>query len=704
MKHELRELRKHISGQKIFVQDLMTGVCRELEEWAGPNGKIDESQEDSEILELQEPLPDEIDDHKMIFLDKFDVLLAEHKVEEALEVLDAEERNYPELKGSAEASSAEASSFKTAFLKRKAVLEDQLVKITEQPSIGILELKKALSGLIKLGKGPLAHQLMLRSYGSRLQRSLEAYLPSCSVCPKVFPATIAKLVFSTISLAAKDSGTIFGDNPVFTNRVVQWAEWKIEFYVRLVKENAPPSETISALRAACVCAQASLNYCSMLESQGMKLSKLLLVLLRPYIEEVLELNFRRARKMIFYLEEIDAGLPLSPHFISPLSEISALSDSVLVDSGMRFMHIVEDILDQITPLVVLHYGGNVLTRISHLFDKYMDALNRALPGTSDDDNLTELKEVIPFRAETDSEQLALLGIAFTITDELLPNIVLKVWSPKNENKEPGDGNSAPNASTTPELKDWKRHVQHSFDKLRDHFCLQYVLNFIYSREGKTRLEGQIYISGNEEHLQWVSEPLPSLPFQALFAKLQQLAIVAGDVLLGKEKLQKILLARLTETVVMWLSEEEEFWGVFENESSPVQPLGLQQLILDMHFTVEIARYAGYPSRHVHQIASAIIARAIRTFSARGINPQSSALPEDEWFVETAKSAIHKLLSGGSGSEVSDIDDEEHIILNEDDVSDSADTVSSVSTVESFESFASASMGELESPHFTDPEA
>ncbi|XP_044509576.1 exocyst complex component EXO84C-like isoform X2 [Mangifera indica] len=702
MEHELRELRKHISGQRIFVQDLMTGVCRELEEWVGGNGNIDESQQDSEIFELQKPLPNEVDDHKMIFLDKLDVLLAEHKVEEAIEVLDAEERNYPELKGSVEVSSAEASSFKTAFFKRKAVLEDQLVNITEQPSIGVAELKKALSGLVKLGKGPLAHQLMLKSYGSRLQRNLEAYLPSCSVCPKVFPATVSKLVFSTISLAAKTSGSIFNDNPVFANRVVQWAEWKIEFFVRLVKENAPPAETISALRAACVCAQASLNYSSMLESEGLKLSKLLLVLMRPYIEEVLELNFRRARKMIFYLEEIDEGLPFAPHFISPLSEIAAASDSALADSGMRFMQIVEDILDQITPLVVLHYGGNVLSRISQLFDIYMDALNRALPGPSDDDNLTELKEVIPFRAETDSEQLALLGIAFTIMDELLPNVVLKVWNPKNEIKEAGDGNVVPNASTSPELKDWRRHLQHSFDKLKDHFCRQYVLTFIYSREGRTRLDGQIYISGNEEYLQWEQEPLPSLPFQALFAKLQQLAIVAGDVLLGKEKLQKILLARLTETFVMWLSDEQEFWGVFENESSPVQPLGLQQLILDMHFTVEIARYAGYPSRHVHQIASSIIARAIRSFSARGINPQS-VLPEDEWFVDTAKSAIHKLLSGGSGSEVSDIDDEEHIILNEDDVSNSGDTVSSLSTVESYESFASASMGELENPHFTDPE-
>ena len=53
--------------------------------------------------------------------------------------------------------------------------------------------------------------------------------------------------------------------------------------------------------------------------------------------------------------------------------------------------------------------------------------------------------------------------------------------------------------------------------------------------------------------------------------------MAGDVLLGREKIQKILLARLTETVVMWLSEEQEFWDVFEDESVPLKPLGLQQV-------------------------------------------------------------------------------------------------------------------------------
>ncbi|KAI8010560.1 Exocyst complex component EXO84C [Camellia lanceoleosa] len=227
------------------------------------------------------------------------------------------------------------------------------------------------------------------------------------------------------------------------------------------------------------------------------------------------------------------------------------------------------------------------------------------------------------------------------------------------------------ANNAIELKDWRRHLQHSLDKLRDHFCRQYVLNFIYSRDGEARLDAQIYLHGKGDDPIWDSN-LPSLPFQALFGKLQQLATVAGDV------------------------------GCFCSSSAI-------RVAADMHFTVEIARFAGYPSRHIHQIASSIITRAIRTFSARGINPQS-ALPADEWFAETAKTAIHKLLQGASGSDTSDIDedhiamDDEHIMMNDEQFSDTDESPSSLSTVDSFESFASAQMGELESPvYLSDPE-
>lgn len=340
MEHELIELQKHISAQGILVQDLMSGVCRDLEEWNKADGDIDEAQPDKHINEHQDPSLNDTVDAKTIFLEKIDVLLAEHKVEEAIEALDAEERNSPELKSSGDTSPTKASSYKSAFLERKKILEDQLVEITERPLIGTLELKKALSGLIKLGKGPLAHQLLLKSYGSRLRKSTEAFLPTCSTCPKTYAASLSKLVFSFISLTTKESGLIFGDDPAYTNRVVQWAEWEIEYLVRLVKENAAPSESVSALRAASIFVQASLSHCSLLESQGLKLSKLLTVLVRPYIEEVLELNFRRARRAILDLDAIDESFQLSPRFASPLSAFATSSHPMLIDSGIRFMYII----------------------------------------------------------------------------------------------------------------------------------------------------------------------------------------------------------------------------------------------------------------------------------------------------------------------------------------------------------------------------
>ncbi|KAJ6764616.1 EXOCYST COMPLEX COMPONENT 8 [Salix koriyanagi] len=89
MEHELIELRKHISAQRILVQDLMTGVCRELEEYNSANGDIGDSQQDLHVDELQSSLPSDTDIRKALFLENIDLLLAEHKVEEAIEALES---------------------------------------------------------------------------------------------------------------------------------------------------------------------------------------------------------------------------------------------------------------------------------------------------------------------------------------------------------------------------------------------------------------------------------------------------------------------------------------------------------------------------------------------------------------------------------------------------------------------------------------
>lgn len=328
MEHELNELRKNISAQGILVQDLLSGVYHELGEWSRANLNllnVEESQKDNELNSL---FSNEAELEKRLCLENIDDLLVEHKVEEAIEAIYAEEKKHPELKSS-------------AYLKRKSLLEDQLVEMTEHSLIGAADLKMAVYGLVKLGKGPLAHQLFLKAKGARLQKNIEVFLPSCPCYPETFPATLSNIIFSTILSTTKDMSLMFGDDLVYSNRVVQWAEWQIELFVRLVKENAPSSETVSALHAASICVQASLNHCSALELQGLKLSKVLLVLLQPYIEEVLELNFRRARKLVFDFSGNDEILPLSPRLSSPLSTFAITSDGLLVDSGTRFIFMLK---------------------------------------------------------------------------------------------------------------------------------------------------------------------------------------------------------------------------------------------------------------------------------------------------------------------------------------------------------------------------
>lgn len=696
---ELIELQKHVSAQGILVQDLMSGVCRELEMWQ-KYSKDEHVEEKDFQTELNEILSDATQDPKVTFLDKIDTLLAEHKIEEALLVLEAEEKKYMATDASGKESDTKISAFKTALFKRKSILEDQLVRYSEQPSLSITELRKCLSGLIKIGKGSVAHQILLKAYGSRLQKNIEAFLPNCSIYTETYSATLSQLVFSAISKALKESSTLFGDSPMNMNRIIQWAEYEIEAFVRLVKENSPLPESVSALRSACICIQTSLTHCSYLESHGLKFSKLLMVLLRPYIEEVLDLNFRRVRRKIVDSARNGDILLRTPQEGSPLSGAVA-PNAMLTSSGKKFMSIVNDVLDQVTAMTIVHFGGTISNKFLQLFDRYVETLIKVLPGPSEDDNVVESKEPVEFKAESDKQQLELIGTAYTIADELLPAAVSKFFDMQTEKKGTSGSSEGlgPGSLYSIEYKEWKRHLQHSLDKLRDHFCRQYVLSFIYL-EGKSRLDARMYLEGKSDDLFWDSDPLPSLPFQALFGRLQQLASVAGDVLLGKEKIQKVLLSRLTETVVMWLSNEQEFWDVFEDESIQLQPSGLQQLILDMHFIVEIAVCGRYPHRPVQQLVSAIITRAIAAFSSRDVDPQS-ALPEDEWFLDTAKAAIHKLMLGTSGSE-SEL--EEHIAPH-DEISDSEESTSTPSTIGSEDSFASANNDDLESPvYFTDPEA
>eukprot|EP01018_Ginkgo_biloba_P030439 Gb_10715 [translate_table: standard] len=386
----------------------------------------------------------------------------------------------------------------------------------------------------------------------------------------------------------------------------------------------------------------------------------------------------------------------------------------------------EDIVEDVSPIASFYIEESILDGIACLFDNYIGILIRAVPCASEDENSMGCRINSKLgSAETEAQQLALLANATALADELLPRAVSKISRQQIGNLEDpherASERSTCRTSLLVEHKDWRRHLQRSVDRLRDHICQQYVLGFIYSREGDIQLSANTYLDGKSEDLFWGQKPMPSLPFQALFAKLSQLAQLSADVLVGRDRVATPLLMRLTETLVIWLSNDQEFWDMMEDSSASHSPFGLQQysgcylqqsetagfehmknhffpsggkpkrlvlnfvevacfslkqltyrkelrlnfmgfnhnFVLDMHFVIETAVSGHYSSRHMQQIVSDILQHVVTAFSATGMDPDS-ALPEDEWFLDTAREAIKKLLSGLSrrGFEVEDIEPEE----------------------------------------------
>jgi len=59
------------------------------------------------------------------------------------------------------------------------------------------------------------------------------------------------------------------------------------------------------------------------------------------------------------------------------------------------------------------------------------------------------------------------------------------------------------------------------------------------------------------------------------------ASVAADMFVGRERFATVLLMRLAETVVLFLSDDQAFWEEVETGSTPLGPIGLQQVVTEI---------------------------------------------------------------------------------------------------------------------------
>lgn len=126
--------------------------------------------------------------------------------------------------------------------------------------------------------------------------------------------------------------------------------------------------------------------------------------------------------------------------------------------------------------------------------------------------------------------------------------------------------------------------------------------------------------------------------------MTRIGSIASDMFVGRERFATLLLMRLTETVILWFSDDQNFWEEMEAGQRRLGPLGLQQVFifilnfkifgylsetcvcvvvqfyLDMEFVILFASQGRYLSRNLHQVMKNIIARAIEAVQANNIDP------------------------------------------------------------------------------------
>ncbi|KAF9609113.1 hypothetical protein IFM89_013367 [Coptis chinensis] len=645
---ELLSIRNLMSSKAALVHSLAEGVRVDT------LSKDDESSTEQDINNFEHREPSEIEKWSEEFPDVLEVLLAERKFDEALAALDDGESRVEEAKMRKTLTPAALLSLQTTITENRQHLADQLAETACQPSTRGLELRSAILALKNLGDGPRAHSLLVNAHYKRLQSNTQSLRPSSTSYGGAYTATLSQLVFSAVAQAADDSLAVFGDEPAYASELVTWSIKQTEFFALLVKRHALSSSAAAGgLRAAAECVQIALGHCSLLESRGLALCPVLLKLFRPCVEQALDANLKRIEESSAALAAADDWVLTYPPFGTRSSGRSTstslgsviVSQPKLSSSAHRFNNMAQEFFEDVGPLLSMQLGGTTLNGLLQVFTSYVNLLITALPGSMEDEgNMEGFGNKIVRMAETEAQQIGLLANTTLLADELLPRAAMKLVSPNNAGrKEESNRRASDRQSRLPEQREWKRRLQRAVDRLRDSFCRQHALDLIFTEDGDTQLSAEMYIrmDGNVEEPEW----FPSLIFQELFGKLSRMLSIAADMFVGRERVGTLLLMRLTETVIMWISNDQSFWEDIEEGPTPLGPLGLQQFYLDMEFVILFSSQGRYLSRHLHQVIKNIIARAIDAFAATGMDPYS-VLPEDDWFSEVSQIAI-KMLSNKS---------------------------------------------------------
>ncbi|XP_066323849.1 exocyst complex component EXO84B-like [Miscanthus floridulus] len=574
---------------------------------------------------------------------ELEVLLSEHRMDEALQLLELQGQALQTMQQQAAGADddAEAIAFASsvrALSARKARVAARLVSVAENPRTPRPELLRALSGLCRLGDAERANHLLFELHRASVVRGVEDLRASQGHVHNSGGAgggnyikDLARVVFSSIVRTSRSFVALHGHPSPYTPRLVRWAREEMEdlsaAFSEYVRSMSSPATAAHSLALALEAAECAVSYSPLLRAVDVVASERdVVALVVPCVRDAVAMYGRHLREVVRLLVASDAWV--LGRFLMPPGVVQAAAGApqaeycLLTTNGRKFVTLIQEVVEDVAwPLHSLGIGTNDsvgLQLVAELFREYMHSIVELIPRK---------EAAAPTGDERYTWQLAVL-INCTTLVSLFPTMASGVFrtppSPPSSSGFPVSAQREVVASLISLIKEASGQVWSCF-------CQQFIRDTMSSSAQGRRFGSRTPPPQAQDSM------MPSMALQVVFLRVRRLTEVYGAILSGEDGTMKKLLRELMEAMICWLSSNLDSWAVH----------GAAQVQLDVHFLLEFAQLGGFCSESIRSSALDLLIKAQEKM-AGGELDDVDEVGGGGWAADAAKHAVQVLLAMWDG--------------------------------------------------------
>jgi hypothetical protein len=443
------------------------------------------------------------------------------------------------------------ASSMSALSARRARVADRFASLADsQRTPPRRELLRALSGLCKLGDSQRANHLLFKFYRSDALRRVDE-LRCSSSSHRNYIKELACTVFSSVLEASRSFVALHGRGQPCPE-LSRWAREEIEDFIAAFREyvgSISEAGSGDGLALATEAASCAVSYSSMLRTVVSEED--IMALIRPCMEEVLATYAKHLKKVVRLLVSSDAWV-LGKFLMSgilrrrtpfPLSTGGETEHCLLTASGRKFVTLMQEVVEDVSPLLRLGMKSSVLQLLAGLFREYTHSI---------------LAVDVVDQHQQYMWQLSFL-INCTTLVSLFPIIAHGIFKKSNNQ-------ASSNQAAQSELDGLTLFIKEASGQVWTQFCQQFIRDTMSSLQDKSST---------------TSSPqggmMPCSAFQVVFLRLRRLSDLYGVILAGKDGTMRKLLQQLMEAIIVWLHNNLDPWIFHHAQDNLPKDTLLQQV-------------------------------------------------------------------------------------------------------------------------------